>query len=269
MLKKPIKIMHLAGLVWMIACLLYMTVLILVSLNVQWWVIFSISGYSVLLSLLMISLYLFSIYRGVARSQRIEVEHPLTTSDYYAFFLVIAPFLGALTACFGWTGIPKVSEFLLEISIASLGTSFLAWIIVDPIIGCVEVLSPSGLKHRSARLAEAAAEKQKKQKDREQLLAEVIQEEERNLRHQQELLAPLAERLAELLEVDSEGFECAEEEAVGMGLRAWQIGGLSCMRLLRDMAIAVYRTRFTLSPVNDYISGWWDGIGNWRKPSFD
>ena len=37
------------------------------------------------------------------------------------------------------------------------------------------------------------------------------------------------------------------------------------MRQLKDMTIAVYAKKYALYPFNDYISGWWDGIGNWRK----
>jgi hypothetical protein len=263
-----IKFVHLAGLLWLALCLLYIMALALRFAGVQWWVIFSLSGYSALLVGLLVSLYLFAAYRGVARSQRIEVEHPLTTSDYYMFFYVAAPLLGGITGCFSGIGETKASEFLLEISLASLGTAFLVWVIIDPIVDCIEVFSPAGLKHRAERLAQARAEKERRQKDRERLLAEVLEREELNLRYQQELLAPLAERLAELLTVEAKDFERAEEEAAQMGLKAWQIGGANCMRQLRDMAITIYRKRCTDPPINDYLSAWWDGIGNWRNPSF-
>lgn len=263
-----IKKVHLSGLAWLALCLLYIMAIALRSAGVQWWVIFSLSGYSALLICLLVSLYLFVAYRGVARTQRIEAEHPLTTSDYYMFFYVAAPLLGGITGCFGGIGETRAIEFLLEISIASLGTAFLVWVIVDPIAGFVEVLLPAGRKHKTERLARTRAERERKQKDRERLLAEVVQREELNTRYWQELLTPPAERLAELLTVEAKDFESAEEEAVQMGVKAWQIGGLNCMKQLRDMAITIYTKRHTDLPINDYLSSWWGGIGNWRNPSF-
>jgi hypothetical protein len=264
---KLIKRIHLAGLGWLTLCLIYIMALALRSAGVRWWVIFSLSSYSALLISLLVSLYLFAVYRGFARTQRIVVEHPLTTSEYYMFFYVSAPLLGTLTGCFGGISTTIVSEFLSEVSVASLGAAFLVWVIIDPVAGFIEVLTPTSLKHRSERIAQARADKEKKQKDRERLLAEVIHNEEFNLHNQQELLNPLAERLAELLSTDSKNFEQAEEEAVEMGVKAWQMGGLNCMRQLREKAIAIYRKRHTDSPINDYFSVWWDGIGNWRNPS--
>jgi hypothetical protein len=263
-----ITAIHLAGLLWLALCLLYIMALALRFAGVQWWVIFSLSGYSALLVCLLVSLYLFAAYRGVARTQRIELEHPLTTSDYYMFFYVAAPLLGGLTGCFGGIGETKTSEFLLEIAVASLGTAFLVWVIVDPIVGVVEVFTPAGLKHRAERLAQAKAERERKEQYRQLLLADVIQREELTLHSRQEQLAPLAERLAELLNTEAKDFERAEEEAAQMGLKAWQIGGLSCMKQLRDMTIAVYTKKCTGLPINDYLAAWWDGIGNWRNPSF-
>ena len=262
-----IKLVHLAGLLWLALCLLYIMALALRSAGVQWWVIFSLSGYSALLVCLLVSLYLFAAYRGFARSQRIEVEHPLTTSNYYTFFYIAAPLLGGITGCFSGIGANKASEFLLEISIASLGAAFLVWVIIDPLVGFAEVFSPARLKHRAERLAQTRAERERKQQDRQRLLAEVIERDKLNLRRRQELLSPLAERLAELLTIEAKDVERAEEEAAQMGLKAWQLGGASCMRQLQEMAIAIYKKRCTNLPINDYLSAWWGGIGNWQNPS--
>ncbi len=261
-----IKLVHLAGLIWLVLCLLYIMALTLRRAGVGWWVIFSLSGYSAFLISLLVSLYFFALYRVFARSQKIEVEHPLTTSDYYAFFYIAAPFLGGIAGCTGGIN-TTTSEFLLEISIASLGTAFLVWVIIDPIAGCIEILTPAGLKHRAKRLAQARAEKEKRQQERERLLVEVLAKEKSNLRYQQEMLAPLAEKLAELLMVKAKDFESAGKKAAVMGVKAWQIGGLSCMQQLRDMTMEICRKKYKDSMVVDYVSTWWDGIGNWRNPS--
>jgi len=59
----------------------------------------------------------------------------------------------------------------------------------------------------------------------------------------------------------------AEHEAVDMGLNAWQLGGVHCMRQLHDMAMAISKQKSQNKAVVDYISVWWDGIGSWRNPS--
>jgi hypothetical protein len=55
------------------------------------------------------------------------------------------------------------------------------------------------------------------------------------------------------------------QEAVDIGAHAWHLGGINCMRQLRDMAMENAGPAKT----TDYISYWWDGIGDWRRPSLD
>ncbi len=77
-------------------------------------------------------------------------------------------------------------------------------------------------------------------------------------------MKPKAEKLASMLTADEIDFKQVERQAVGIGVNAWQIGGLSCMRELRDMAIALCKQKHQNRAIVDYISFWWDGIGNWR-----
>ena len=123
---------------------------------------------------------------------------------------------------------------------------------------------PVSRKHRAVRLAEARAERERKQRDRERLLNEVVEQDEVNRRRWRKLLQPEAERLAGLLTENGNDFNAAEREAVGIGVSAWQTGGLICMRELRDMAIAISKQKHQNRAIFDYISFWWDGIGNWR-----
>ena len=76
-----------------------------------------------------------------------------------------------------------------------------------------------------------------------------------------------AETLADLLTSDTIEFEDAERKAADIGANAWQIGGISCMRQLQEMAIEICNREKRSTTVADYISVWWDGIGNWRNPS--
>jgi hypothetical protein len=267
--RNTLKLIHLASTVWFIACIGYMLALILRQAGVNWWIIFSVSGYSTLLIFLLVSLYIFAIFTGVGSSQKIEVEHPLTNTDYYALLYIVVPFLGGLAGCIGMIGLNnRVSQYLLGIALGTLGTTFLVWVIVDPVTGLSEMLLlPASRKHRTERLAQAKAQREEKQKERERLLAEVLEKEQSTQRTWQQALKPCAEKLAELLTASKADFKKAEHEAVDVGVNAWQMGGLSCMKELRNMAIEICRKKHRDSMIVDYISSWWDGIGSWRNPS--
>ena len=88
---RTLKLIHLAGRAWFLLWVGYILVFALRQAGVHWWIIFSVSGHSTLLALLMVSLYSFALFRGVGRSQTIEAEHPLTSTDYYMVFYIIAP----------------------------------------------------------------------------------------------------------------------------------------------------------------------------------
>jgi hypothetical protein len=244
----------------------YILVLALREAGVKWWLIFSLSGHSALLIFLLVSLYLFALSRGVGKAQKIELEHPLTTTSYYMGFYGIAPFLGALAGSIGMVGSQTIVHFLLGIALGTLGTTFFVWVIVDPVIGFCESMLPESHKHRAERLAMAEVQRKEKQERRRQLLAEVLSKEESERIHWQQTLRPQAERLADLLETSGADSERAKREVVDIGAAAWQTGGLSCMQELRNMAIAISNERREKN-VADYVSVWWDGIGNWRKPS--
>ena len=266
--RRILKLIHLAGTAWFILCVGYILVFTLRQAGVNWWVIFSLSGYSVLIVFLLISLYLFAMFRGVTQSQKIEVEHPLTSTNYYTVFYITTPFLGGLAGCLGMIGVSAIKQFLLGVALGTLGATFLAWVIVDPVTGLLEMLLPAASrKHRAERLAEIRAEREKRQKDRERLLAEVLAKEESERRGWQEVLKPQAEKLAGLLTTNRANFRQAEREAADIGVKAWQIGGLNCMRQLRDMAMDLCKKKYQDSLIIDYVSSWWDGIGSWRNPS--
>jgi len=288
--RRMLKFIHLTSTAWFVLCVGYILVLALRQAGVNWWVIFSLSGHSALLIFLLVSLYLFAIFRGVGGSQKIELEHPLTSTNYYVVFYIATPFLGGLASCLGMIGENRISQFLLGIALGTLGTTFLVWVIVDSVTGMLEMLlPPASRKHRAERLAQAKAQREEKQKARERLLAEVLAQEELGRSGWQQVLKPQAEKLAGLLirgpilsadptrvgrqndnkigTLTNIDIEQAEREAVDIGVNAWQIGGLSCMRQLRDMAIAVCKQKSQSEAIVDYIPVWWDGIGNWRNPS--
>ena len=267
MSKRVLKFIHFASTAWLGLCVGYLLVLALRQAGFNWWVIFSFSGHSLLLVILFINLYLFAIFKGFDRNQKIEVEHPLTTMIYYDIFYDLSPFLGALAGCMGMIGVSKASDLPLGIALGTLGATFLMWIIVDPAIVFSEKLLPASRKHRLERLAKARALRQEQREKQKELLAEILAQNEQEQRRRQKELEPQAEKLAALLATCKNDFEQAEREGVEIGVKAWQLGGLSCMEQLRDMATDFCKKQYTDSIIVDYISTWWDGIGSWRNSS--
>jgi len=265
--QRTLRSVHLASTVWFVVCMGYILVLALRQAGFNWWFVFSLSGHSALIVFLLVSIYLFAIYRGIGGIQIIAKEHPLTSTNYYMAFYVAAPFLGGLAGCFGMIGASSASQFRLGVTLGTLGTTFLVWVVVDPATGMLETLGPASRRHRAERLARIAAERETKRRNRDRLLAKVFRKEEADRAHWEGLLKPQAEKLADLLATDRGNFKQAEQEAVSIGAHAWQIGGLGCMRQLRNMALTVSERKGEHQPIIDYISLWWDGIGTWRNPS--
>ncbi len=262
-----LRLVHMASTSWFIVSAGYLLVIALRQAGKSWWVILSLSGYSTLVALMLISLYLFAIFRGVARSQKIQVEHPLTSTGYYMAFYVTTPFLGGLAGMLGMIGEIRASQLLVGIAMGSLWATFLVWIVIDPAVGSLELLLPASRRHRLERLAKIRAWREEREKERKRLLAEADEQEKMHHRRWQRLLRGDAEKLAVLLAQGQVSYKEAEDEAVSIGVRAWQIGGLNCMRELHSMAMNLCKSRYTDSAIVDQISFWWDGIGSWRSPS--
>ena len=267
--RRALRRIHLVSTIWFIACIGSILVLVLREVGLRWWLIFSLSGPSALVVFLLVSLYLFALYRGIGEAQKIEVEHPLTTTSHYMALYVAAPLLGGLAGILGMVGVTEPIRFLLGVALGTLGTTFVVWVGVDPVAGMLEMLLPASRKHRTERLAQAEAQRRARQEKRDHLLAEAIAREERDHQQWQQKLDAQAQRLAALLTCDGEDFAQAEREAVDIGAEAWRLGGLSCMRHLRDMAIQVHKEGGRSETPADYLSYWWDGIGDWRRPSLD
>jgi hypothetical protein len=260
-----LKLIHFASTAWFMLCIVYILTLALRQAGTSWWVIFSLSGHSALAVFLVISLYLFAVFRGVDRSQKIEIEHPLTSTAYYNVFYDISPFLGSLAGYIGATGVKEAGGLFLSISLGTFGMTFLVWVIVDPVIGYLERLFPTSRRHRLLRLAEAREQKLEKQEAKKQFLADILLQEKQDHKCWQESLRPCAEKIVQLLSDKSTPGRKAQEEAVELGVSAWQMGGLNCMRYLHEMIMDICKKSRRDSLTADYLSTWWDGIGSWRS----
>ena len=262
------KSVHFSSALWFMLCAAFIFVSAMRQAGRSWWFVFTFSGHSALIAFLLLNLYLFAIYRGVSRNQKGEVEHPLTTSTYYMIFYSVSPFLGALAGGLGSIGFASVSHFLLMIAIGSFWTTGLVWVIIDPIAGLLEMQLPASRRHRRKRLETARILKMKENIARQQLLSEIEAKDNLELINWQRTLKPYAERLVALLAIDATAQINRQAEAVDIGVSAWQMGGLDCMKLLHTMAMELSEQEHPNSTITDYISIWWDGVGSWRNEWF-
>lgn len=281
--RRALKLTHVVSTTWFVVCVGYILVLRLRESGFNWWLIFSLSGYSALPIFILISVYLFALVRDMSGTQQIQVEHPFTTTHYYMGFYVAAPLLGGLAGVLGMIGTtdpnmyaPGVGSYgalwtNLGVWVAyrgTLWTTFGVWVVLDPVIGLIEMLLPASRTHRTERLALAEVERKARQEKSDKLLADAVAREQRERERWREILRPEARRLAALLADDTPS-EHAQQEAVDIGAHAWHLGGLSCMRQLREMTLAITEQRAGPAKATDYIAYWWDGIGDWRPPSLD
>jgi hypothetical protein len=266
--KTVLKRIHVVGTIWFMICVGYMLILALRQVGFNWWLIFSLSGHSALMVFLLVSLYLFAFMRGVGNSQHISLEHPLTSTDYYMGFYVSAPLLGGLAAVLGMVSdIKDFRHFLLGLALGTLGVTFAIWVIIDPSAGLIEMLLPTSRRSRNRRLTETETDRRIRREKRECLLAEAFTREEQERQRWQERLRPHAERLATLSASRIPSRDQAEREALQIGAVAWKLGGLTCMRQLRDMTMDLLQKQHDPDEVVDYVSYWWDGVGSWRRPT--
>jgi hypothetical protein len=278
-LNKPrlLKELHLASTLWFILCTGFLFVYALREAGVRWFVIFSLSGYSTIFVFLMVSFYLIAIFRGVSQHQHIQIEHPLTSTNYYIIFYMMSPFLGGLAGFAGSLDVPlsgfavagsfglPLDKLFIGTSLGTLAMTSAVWVVVDPILGFLELFLPGSRQNRQNRLECERRQAEQLRLSRERLIQQAIEFEQQTRLKFDENLMPYAARLAEMLESDAANWNKAEQEAVEIGLKAWQLGGLNCMKYLRELAIASYKEKYTGKNPCDYISSWWDGIGNWRS----
>ena len=267
--QRRLKFIHLSSTALFVLSVGYLFVLTLRQGGAQWWLIFSLSGVSAIIAFILVSVYLFAMYRGVVRSQQPSVEHPLSSSPYYMIFYDIAPFLGAAGGVIGMFGTVEWSEYILGVTYNTLVSTFFVWILLDPAIGLLEYILPASRLHRAERLALAKAERAEKHRAQQQMLTTLQSKAAKESARWQKVLGPEAVRLADLVSAYQSEHREVEAEAVDMGVRAWQTGGLNCMEQLYRMAVEACHPECSAERLEiDYISYWWDGIGGWKSEMF-
>jgi len=259
-----LKVIHFAGTVWFMLCTGFVFIMAMWEAGFNWLVIFSLSGYLAFLITLLVSIYLFALFRSAGKGPNMEKEHPFTSTSYYLSFYVSAPLLGILAGVAAVIGEVKIIPFFTSVALGTQVVTFLTWVIVDPVVSMLETLAPASREHRLYRLAAEKQRREEQHLEQEALLGRIFAQQEHDRRRWVETLVADAAKLAELLKVRTANFERAEHEAIGIGVRAWQTGGIDCMRQLRDTAIRMHKENYRDFVFTDYISAWWDGIGSWR-----
>lgn len=266
--KRTIKLIHFFSTGWFVLTIGYLFVLALRQAGFNWWLIFSLSGHSVLMVILLLSVYLFAIYRGAVRSQAPQQEHPLSATAPYIILYCASPVLGGLAGVLGVVGNSDIKHFLTVVSIGTLSVTFLMWIVIDPLVGIIELTLPGPRRHRRKRLVRARQLRRQQQLEQERLLSDLEAQETLAIQKRSEQLADDAERLAELLlSAGCPPDPQTQQTATELAIKAWQLGGMDGMRQLRDMALEICQQNSYGRYWADYISVWWDGIGDWRSPS--
>ncbi len=265
--KRTLKLIHLTGTLFFLASIAFILVLALRQRDVSWWVIFSLTGHTVFIGLLLLCIYLFAVFRGVSGSPEPK-EHPLTSSAYYMALYVSSPYLGLAAGLIAMAGVEGVRSFFLGVSLGTFCATFIGWVIVDPLVGLFESLLPASRRSRANRLALIQIEKEKADAARKLVLEQVLKAEEISRIEWKEELSPHAEKLASLVVGNCSGID-TEAVAASIGVKAWTMGGLTCMKFLHEMAMDLCRAESSKSgeEIVDTIPMWWDGIGRWQNSS--
>ncbi len=255
------KFIHLTSTIWLVLTFFYVFINALRYWGLRWWVIFSLSGYSLLIVLLLVSFYLFAIYNGLVRYKKNEEEHPLTTTNYYMFLYDLTPFIGTLAAAFAVTNADNISQSVTVLAIGTFVVTFIFWIIIDPSLNLIETSLPKSRIYRKQRLiAEKAQKLLHKQKQK--VLLSTLQENERKLRQTWDIqLSPMAQQLSKDMENLS---RFNPNKLIDFGLKAWQYGGKECMLQLKNKTLEMLGKSHPLDQYGQLIEFHWNGIGEWN-----
>lgn len=234
----------------------------------EWWVIFSISGLSSVTVIFLLCVYIFAIFRGFNRHEDPEIEHPVTSLKIYKVLYCFTPVLGFLTGF-----LCQAEEYETILSKASfingsMGTfiiTLLIWVTLDPAVTIMESYLPASKKSRDARIEKARIEREKLLAKRMAMLEELSVKEKAERQEQKLILDEPAEQLSDLILSGLRGSAGSRHpEVISLGVKAWQMGGIKSMKLLRDLAWEKCHKKGIKAGIIDEVDYWWDGIGDWR-----
>lgn len=242
----------------------YIFVYALHKVGKSWLFIASLSSYSTMIIIFFLSFYLFAVYRGISSGQNVKDEHPLTTSLPYLLFYNISSLYGVFAVWLVSVSIYTTADYFLRISIGAVASTFLMWIIIDPLVGLSEMLLPSSRMHRHVRNLQTQELRKKDIEEKQNILNEINRSGQNDRRIWQQMLESDANELARIISKRNINYKNIESRVVEIGVKAFRLGGVECMRHLYFMTKQICERNAQFSLNLDYISFWWDGIGNWR-----
>lgn len=251
------RAIHFASTAWFILAIFYVLIVALAERGFSWVVIFSVSGYSFILVTVLVSFYLFAIYRNLVSGKADEGEHPFTRTGAYMSFYDISPLLGGLAGLFSSIGFEPSSRVLSMTAIGTFAVTFFVWVILDPILSLCEMMLPRSMALRKKRLSVLKQQKIQDQIYRKNLLDGVAKKQVEFVELCKREFNQDAQHLRELIDnltgLKSQNYT----KIVEYGLKAWKIGGLDAMSHLFNMAVGEHKNKKCLA----YL---WEGIGNWK-----
>jgi hypothetical protein len=149
--RSVLRRIHIVATAWFVACAGYLLVDGLRRAGFNWWLVLSLSGYSTSMLLLLVCLYLFAFVHGVRGMRRTRAEHPVTGTGYYMFPYVSTPLLASLCAATEIDDTSRTNGHLIYIATMTLKATFLAWIVIDPLAGFIEMRLSASRSHRAIR----------------------------------------------------------------------------------------------------------------------
>jgi len=283
---KLLKWLHVAGSAWFAASagglLVFSTLPANIDRSFTFGTPFWTSGYLPILFVVLLVLIRAAILNTAVSQAQPDREkvagNSITGTTHYILFYNTSPFLGALAGCLIAKDTAAPGYTLPLIAIGTFEATFFVWLIIDPTVRLTEMVltardpilrsiakwEPALLRRFRQRFSAARAVREKQCIEMEKVLTDLLAEEKLQQQHLQQELLQNADRLADLI-MGTEFSTQAEQEAVDIALNAWRTGGPSCMRQLHNMAIERCKKKYHQAEPIDYISIWWDGIGNWRS----
>jgi len=149
--RSVLRRIHIVATAWFVACAGYLVAIGLRRAGFNWWLVLSLSGYSTSMLLLLVYLYLFAFVHGVRGIRRTGAEHPVTGAGYYMFLYGSTPLLAGLCAATEIDDASRTNGHLTYIATMTLKATFLAWIVIDPLVGFIEMRLSASRSHRAIR----------------------------------------------------------------------------------------------------------------------
>jgi hypothetical protein len=238
----------------------------LAASGLNWIALFSLSAQGVVLTGLAVFIYGFAVFRG-AVGERIEAEHPLTSSMPYRVFYLVLPVAGGILV--GADGLLRVNatEGIRAAALGTVVTAFVTWLFLDPFAGIVESALPESRRARSGRSAAVRAAREKRRLARERKMDELLR---RHRRRGEEAASTVKRRAVEIADalVESSGHvELARAKTTTLAFETWREGGAESLSALRARVAALCDERGAsrLAACLDY---WWDGLGGLGREKF-